>query len=142
MKVHWSIWLVGAIAILWHGMSVMNLVMQMSSAGVANMPEPFRTLVASRPLWATLAFAVASISGLLGGVALCLRHRISGPLFFFSFLGALFAVLQTMVAGALGMLNFAMIVLTVLGPIAFGFFLIVYTHRARKRGWLRGTQVS
>lgn len=140
MRVHWSLWLVGVIAILWHGMSVMNLVMQMSADRVASMPEPFRTLVESRPGWATFAFALASIAGLLGGIALLLRHRICGPLFFASFLGALFAVLQTIIAGALGMLSLGMIVLTVLGPVVFGGFLIVFTYRVRKRGELRGTK--
>lgn len=140
MRVHWSLWLVGVIALVWHGMSVMNLFMQMSEARVAAMPEPFRTIVGSRPLWATFAFALSGIAGVLGALALLLRHRICGPLFFFSFLGTLFTVLQTIIAGALSSLSAGLIVLTVLGPVVLGFFLIVFSHRARKRGWLKGTQ--
>jgi len=112
---------------------------------VESMPKPFRSIVSSRPLWATFSFALSGIAGVLGALALLMRHRISGPLFFFSFLGALFTVLHTIIAGALGLLSSAMIVLTIVGPIVgpvvFGFFLIVYTHRSRKRGWLKGSTV-
>jgi len=140
MRVHWSLWVVGVIALLWHGMSVMNLMMQMSADGVARIPEPFRSIVASRPVWATLAFALSGIMGVLGALALLLRNRICGPLFFFSFLGALFTVLQTITVGALSSLSGGMILLTVMGPVVFGFFLIVYAHKARKRAWLKGTK--
>lgn len=140
MRVHWSLWVIGVVAMLWHGMSVMNLVMQMSTSGVANMPEPFRAIVASRPLWATFAFALSGIAGVLGALALLWRQRICGPLFFISFLGTLFTVLHTIVAGALSALSLGMIVLTVLGPVVLGFFLIVYAHRARKNGLLKGTK--
>jgi len=117
----------------------MNLFMQLSPDMLAQMPESHRLIVESRPGWATFAFALSVISGVLGAFALLFRHRIAGPLFFLSFLGAVITTAQAVIGGgALQKFGSVEIVLGVIGPIAFGFFLVWFAHVSRKRGWLHG----
>lgn len=143
VRVHWSLWLVGILALLWHVGAVANLGMQISPEMMAQMPESHQAVAKARPLWSTVAFAVSAIAGVLGALALLFRHRICGPLFFLSFLGAFFTVLQSVLTGGVfSAFKGAELILVVAGPILFGLFLVVYAHRARKRGWLRGSSVE
>jgi len=135
-----SFWLIGIVALLWHAMGVMNLGMQMSPEMMSSMPADFQAFTKARPSWSTIAFGLSVVTGVLGALALLFRHRISGPLFFLSFIGALITTLQAVISGGvLQMFGPAQIAMGVLGPIVFGLFLLVYSHRCRKHGWLRGT---
>ena len=86
---HWSFWVIGIIALVWHLMGSMNFVMQMNRSAVANMPESFRVVIEGRPLWATAAFAVAVFGGAIGSVLLLLRKPAAIFLFIASLLGVL-----------------------------------------------------
>ena len=143
VRAHWSLWVVGALALLWHAGSVLNLGMQMNPELVKQMPESHQAIAKARPAWATIAFGVSAVTGVLGSLALLMRHRICGPLYFLSFIGAFLAVLQAVLTGgALSTFSGFELVLVVAGPVVFGMFLIVFAHRARKLGWLRGTSVE
>jgi len=58
-RIHWSFWAVGTVALIWNVMGVMNFFMQMNPDALAAMSESQRATVASRPPWATGAFAIA-----------------------------------------------------------------------------------
>lgn len=47
--VHWSFWLIGVIALIWHAMGAMNFVMQLNPAAVAEYPESHRAIIEGRP---------------------------------------------------------------------------------------------
>jgi len=142
-RVHWSLWVVGLFGLLWSAGGLMNLFMQMSPEGLAKMPESHQAIAKARPFWATIAFAESAFCGILGCLALLFRHRISGPLLFLSLLGTLIAVAQAVFeGGALEVFKGAEFVLAVIGPVVVSLFLVVFAHRARKRGWLRGTAVE
>ena len=47
---HWSFWVIGIIALVWHIMGSMNFVMQMNRSAVAGMPEAYRAVIESRPV--------------------------------------------------------------------------------------------
>ena len=51
--VHWSFWAIGAVALLWSVMSVMNFFLQMSTDSLAGNSEAARAIVEGRPVWAT-----------------------------------------------------------------------------------------
>lgn len=138
VRAHWSFWLVGALALLWHLGALMNLFMQMNPEMAMQMPESHQAVANARPLWASFIFFISAFSGVLGAVALLAKHRICGPLFFLSFVTALIAVFQALVTGgALTVFSGVELLLAVAGPIVVGAFLVMYAHRVRKRGWLK-----
>ena len=142
-RVHWSFWVVGILALLWHAGSVMNLGMQLNPEMMEKMPESHKAIAKARPWWATGAFAISAIAGALGALAFLNRHRICGPLFFLSFIGSILAVLQAVATGgAMQVFSGFELILVVVGPVAVGLFLVVFAHRARKNGWLRGSSVE
>ena len=85
--VHWSFWIIGAFALIWNVMGVMNLFVQMNAEALAAMPEAQRAIIEGRPAWATGAFALAVIGGALGSFLLLLRKSAAYYLFIASLLG-------------------------------------------------------
>jgi len=143
VRTHWSLWIVGILALLWHLGTVMNLGMQLNSNMMELLPESHRLVAKARPIWASIAFALSAITGVLGSLALLFRHRICGPLFFLSLICALFVVLQAVVTGgAMSVFSGAELGLAIAGPVVVGVFLVVFAHRARKSGLLRGKSVE
>ena len=57
--VRWSFWIIGAIALIWHGLGGINFISQMNADGVASMPESYRAIVEGRSVLATGAFGIA-----------------------------------------------------------------------------------
>jgi hypothetical protein len=70
-------WAIGLLGLAWNGIGLLNFIMQQNPANLEQMPELFRTIVATRPLWATIAFGLAVASGALGSILLLLRHKLS-----------------------------------------------------------------
>ncbi len=64
--VHWSFWTIGAVALIWNVMGVINLFVQMNADALAAFSETARALVEGRPAWATGAFAISQFGGALG----------------------------------------------------------------------------
>jgi len=137
-RIPWSFWLVGAIALVWHGMGCANLYMQLTPELLLQMPESHRAVAEARPGWATIAFAISTVAGVLAAMALLLRNRIAGPLFFLSLIGALVAVGQAIMAGALQRFGPAEIAFGVIGPAVFGLFMVWYARHASRLGWMHG----
>ena len=129
-SVPWSFWTIGVVALVWNLMGVLNFVSQMSADAVAAMPEPYRVMIEGRPMWATVAFAVAVFGGSLGCVLLLMRRSAAYYLFIASLVGA---VMQ--MPPHLGVASAA------IGGGAFlrvGAFLIWYSKHAESKGWFSG----
>ena len=71
----WAFWVVGGLGLLWNLMGSINFMMQIQTNELATMPEPFHTIVANRPTWATVAFALGVFAGTLGCVLLLLKRQ-------------------------------------------------------------------
>ncbi len=71
--VHWSFWAIGAIALIWNVMGVINLFVQMNPDVLTAYRESERAIVEGRPAWATGGFAIAVFGGALGCLLLLLR---------------------------------------------------------------------
>ncbi len=71
--VHWSFWTIGAVALIWNAMGVINFLSQMNVETLAAMPALHRVIIEGRPAWATGAFAIAVFGGALGCLPLLLR---------------------------------------------------------------------
>ena len=61
--VHWSFRTIGAVALIWNVLGVINFFMQVNAGTLAAMPESQRAIIEGRPAWATGAFAIAVFGG-------------------------------------------------------------------------------
>jgi len=93
--VHWSFWAIGAVALIWNVMGVINFFVQMNADALASFPESHRAIVEGRPAWATGAFAIAVFGGALGCLLLLLRKSAAYYLFIASLLGVIVQLIHT-----------------------------------------------
>jgi len=130
-KPHWSFWVICIIALIWNVMGSINFVMQTNPEMVANFPEAAQSLIASRPFWATIAFAVAVFGGVLAELFLLLKKAVAYYLFIASFLGALITNIHTFqVSSAIE------IWVGSLMSILIAAFLIWYSKLVKRKGWV------
>jgi hypothetical protein len=135
--VHWSFWMIGAVALIWNVMGVVNFFMQMNADTLAAMPESERAIIAGRPAWATAAFALAVFGGALGCLLLLLRKSAAYYLFIASLLGVIVQTIPYLgIAGPpinYGPFELSMIIVM---PLAVAAFLIWYSKQAERKGWI------
>ena len=136
--VHWSFWAIGAVALIWNVMGVINFFMQMNPDALADYPEAARSLVEGRPGWATGAFAIAVFGGALGCLLLLLRKSAAYYLFVASFLGVIVTMIHTLGLG----IDFGLgeILGIILMPLVVAAFLIWYSKLAESKGWISQDQ--
>ncbi|MEM7069093.1 MAG: hypothetical protein AAF478_09435 [Pseudomonadota bacterium] len=133
-KTGWGFWVIGIVALVWNLLGVMNFIGQFDTELVASMPSSHRALIEQRPIWATMAFAIAVFGGAIGSVLLLLRKKICLPVFVLSLIGVLIQLvpsLQVMAAGT----NFSSveIFLAFMMPVIVATFLIWHAMRPRVR---------
>ena len=134
--VHWSFWLIGAIALIWNLMGVANFVAQMSPDAVASMPETHRAIIDTRPAWATGGFAIAVFGGAIGCLLLLLKKSAAFYLFVASLLGVVITMVHTLQVASSGVAFMAFeIGMMIMSPLAVALLLLWYAKRAQKRGW-------
>ena len=135
--VHWSFWAIGAVALLWNMMGVINFFVQMNADVVATMPETHRAIIEGRPAWATGGFAIAVFGGALGCLLLMLKKSAAFYLFIASLLGVIVTMVHTVhVAGStidFGPFEIAMMILM---PLVVAAILIWYSKQAEDKGWI------
>jgi len=129
-KPHWSFWVIAAMALIWNAMGAVNWVTQIAAPDLEAMPEWWREVVASRPLWAVLAMAVAVFAGMLGAVLLLQRRQAAVLVFSVSLAGTVLAAGQ---AFGIGEPSPRQLFEAVLMPVAVAAFLIWYARRMLRR---------
>ena len=130
IRPHWSFWVICVVALIWNVMGSINFIMQTNPKMVANYPEAAQSLIASRPLWATIAFAFAVFGGVLAEVIILLKKSIAYYIFIVSFLGALITNIHTFqVSSAVD------IWVGSLMSILIAAFLIWYSKLVKRKGW-------
>ncbi len=132
--VHWSFWLIGAVALIWNVVGVINFFMQMNPDVLAAYRESERAIIEGRPAWATGAFAIAVFGGAIGCVLLLLRKSAAYYLFIGSLLGVIVTTTRTLGAG----IDFGLgeILGIILMPLVVAAFLIWYSKQAESKGWI------
>ncbi len=135
--VHWSFWAIGAVALIWNVMGVINFFVQMNADVLAAMPESHRAIVEGRPAWATGGFAIAVFGGALGCLLLLLRKSAAYYLFIASLLGVIVTVTHTlgMASSTIDLTPFE-ISGYILMPLLVAAFLIWYSKQAESKGWI------
>ncbi len=135
--VHWSFWIIGAVALIWNLMGVMNLFMQMNADALTAMPEAQRAIIEGRPTWATGAFAIAVFGGALGSLLLLLRKSAAFYLFIASLLGMLVHMIPYLgMAGSTIDFGPFEISMYILMPLVVAAFLIWYSKHAKNKSWI------
>ncbi len=132
--VHWSFWLIGAVALIWNVMGVINFFAQMNPEMLAAYRESERAIIEGRPAWATGAFAIAVLGGALGSLLLLLRKSAAYYLFIASLLGVIVTMTYTLGVG----IDFGLgeILGIILMPLVLAAFLIWYSKQADSKGWI------
>ncbi len=132
--VQWSFWAIGAVALVWNVMGIINFFVQMNPDVIAAYRESERAIIESRPLWATVGFAIAVFGGALGCLLLLLRKSAAYYLFIASLLGVIVTMTHTLGVG----IDFGLgeILGIILMPLVVAAFLIWYSKQARSKGWI------
>ena len=132
--IHWSFWVISAIALIWNALGIVNYFVQMDPAVISAFRESEQAIIIGRPAWATGAFGIAVFGGATGSVLLLLRKSAASYLFIASLIG----VIGTMIH-ALGVdIEFGPgeIAGIIVMPFAVAAFLIWYTKSSQARGWI------
>ena len=129
--VSWFFWVVGVFGLIWNLMGVMNFLWQMSMSAdaLASLSEAQRAIIENRPLWVTVAFAVAVFAGVAGCILLLLRKSMALALLFLSLLAVLVSMIP--VFGMIGKVNFTTFerIMYLVATPALAAFLVWYTRR-------------
>ncbi len=135
VRVHWSFWVIGAIALIWNVLGAINFFAQMNPDMLAAYRESERAIIEGRPAWATIAFAIAVFGGALGCVLLLLKKSAAFYLFIASLLGVIVTMMHTLGAG----IDFGLgeILGIILMPLVLAAFLIWYSKWAESKDWIR-----
>ena len=132
--VHWSFWVISAVALLWNVGGAVNFFVQMNPDALTAYRESERAIIDGRPAWATGGFAIAVFAGTFGGLLLLLRKSVALYLFIASLLGVILTMTHTLGVD----IDFSPgeIVVIILMPLAVAAFLIWYSKQAESKGWI------
>jgi hypothetical protein len=131
--IHWSFWLIGAVALLWNVMGSINFFVQLDPDAITAYREAEQAIIEGRPAWATGAFAVAVFGGALGSLLLLLRKSIASYVFIASLLGVGVTTIHSL--GVVGSTSDLGTLMPQLMSLAVAAFLVWYAKRAESRGW-------
>ena len=133
-RVHWSFWLISAIALIWNVLGSVNFFMQMNPDMLEAYRESERAIIQGRPVWATGAFAVAVMVGALGGLLLLLRKSAATYMFIASLAGVIVTMIHTL--GVDYDFTPVELLVMVVMPAVVAALLIWYSKHAEGRGWI------
>jgi hypothetical protein len=129
---HWGFWLIGGLGLVWNLLGSLNFMMQMKADSLLSMPEPFRTLVANRPDWATAAFALGVFGGAIGCVLLLLKQKAAIYVLFASLVGIAVHLMPYLSGVNLpSPFGFGNVMLVFVAPLAVAVFLVWYARYVR-----------
>lgn len=133
-RIHWSFWLIAAIALVWNLLGSINFFAQMDPEILESYRASERAIVEGRPGWATAGFALAVFGGTLGSLVLLLRKAVAQYFFIASLLGVLVTMVHALGSDiAFGAGEIAGIIVM---PLAVAGFLVWYARLVSRRGWV------
>ena len=129
---------VAIVALLWNLFGLFSFYTNVTAtpAVIASWPEAQQQIAAATPRWVFVAFAIATIAGVLGSLGLLLGKRWAVAVLLLSLLailvqfGSIYALTPTWVLTGID----GAILPLCIG--AFGLFLWWYARKAAARGWL------
>lgn len=137
-KVHWSFWLIGVVALLWHVGGSLNYLMQTNPEVVMKFPETHRAIIEGRPAWATGGFAIGVFGGALASLLLLLRKKAAIYWFIMSLIGIVATMIHTIsIVNSEVTFHPSEIFIMVALPVLVTVSLIWYSNQARKKMWIK-----
>lgn len=135
--VHWSFWVIGAVALIWNVLGGVNFFMQMNGDVVASLPETHRAIIEGRPVWATGGFAITVFGGALGCLLLLLRKSAAFYFFVASLIGVIVTMVHTVdVARSAIKFSPAEILIMILLPVLVAALLLWYSKYSESKAWV------
>lgn len=133
-----SFWIISAVALIWNIMGFINFISQtfMSEESLAALPEEQQTLFESVPMWMTVIFAIAVISGTLGCLGLLLRKAWAIPIFLISLITILIQMLYALILSDMVAVMGTPAVVTSILVIIVAIFLYFYAKKCKEKGWI------
>jgi len=128
-------WAVSLLALIWFAMGTSNLFFQMTPGAIDAYPPAEQAMIAGRPGWATFAFAVSVLGGLLGSISLLIRRVIAEKFMLASLLGTMLATGHTLTQGINP--GIGLMIMTTVLPIGLGIVFFWYANVSNEKGWLR-----
>ena len=131
-------WVISVIAIIWNLMGVFAYLMQAykTDSFKAMYTEEQLEIITNMPAWATAAFAFAVFGGALGSLLLILKKRLANIVLSLSLIGIVVQfVYNFFIANSMEVYGPGALIMPVL-TISFGLFLVVYSKKCIRKGWL------
>ena len=134
ISIHWSFLVIGAFMLIWNVMGCINFFLQMNPDIVSSYREAEQTIIQGRPIWATVAFAIAVFCGTFGCLLLLLKKSIAFYLFITSLIGVVVTMVHTLSIG----IEFGIgeVIGIILMPLVVAIFLIWYFKYVQNKGWI------
>ena len=132
--VHWSFWAIIIFMLIWNVMGCINFFVQMNPEMVASYRENEQAIITGRPVWATVAFAIAVFGGALGCLLLLVKKSIAFYFFIASLLGVVVTMVHTLSIG----IEFGIgeVIGIIIAPLMVAVFLIWYSKYVQNKGWI------
>lgn len=93
-KPHWSHWAIAVFLLIWNALGAANFMFQSDPNFLASLPPEYQAIIATRPIWATVAFGVAVFGGVLGALLLMFRTKAAVWVLAVSAVGAFVTTVQ------------------------------------------------
>ena len=132
--VHWSFWAIIIFMLIWNVMGCINFFVQMNPEMVASYRENEQAIITGRPVWGTVAFAIAVFGGALGCLLLLVKKSIAFYFFIASLLGVVVTMVHTLSIG----IEFGIgeVIGIIIAPLMVAVFLIWYSKYVQNKGWI------
>lgn len=132
--VHWSFWVIAAIAVIWNGLGSVNYLVQVYADSLDAYREVEQAIIAGRPVWATAGFAIGVFGGTVGGLLLLIRHAIASHMFIASLVGVIVATVHTL--GVDADFGIGELIVIAFMPVIVAALFLWYAKHAEGKGWI------
>ena len=134
-----SFWVISILALLWNAMgcaAYIGMTQLTPEVAAEAYGQGFADIFATKPAWATGAFAIAVFGGLLGSICLLIRRKWAVILFILSLLGVIIHDIWGVMAGTLAVVSTLDKVMTVV-VLLIAIFLVWFARKKAVDGILR-----
>ena len=133
-----TFWIIGVVALIWNLLGIFNFIGQtfMSEATLASLPEDQQALYEAVPIWVTVAFGIAVLSGTIACIGLLMKKGWAVPLFFVSFVAILIQMIYNVFLSNAQEVHGPTFVALPLLILGVAVFLYYYAKSSRAKGWI------